>query len=91
MHISSLTKRLPKVGEKSGDFTIDVAYEFSKFVDQDNVRLTHIPEMCIVSGSDCATYPRQFHACVSSFNDEKYLKNIYKKTLQPFPGHKYFK
>lgn len=47
------------------DFSIDASYEFAEFVlNSTNVKLTHVPKICIVNGPDCATYPRFFHPCV---------------------------
>ncbi|KAG7208990.1 hypothetical protein KM043_015157 [Ampulex compressa] len=47
------------------DISIDPSYEFALFVlhGRKGVRLTHVPEICIVSNSGCATYPRFFHPC----------------------------
>ncbi|KZC14213.1 PREDICTED: beta-1,3-glucosyltransferase [Dufourea novaeangliae] len=60
-------------GEKpKDDFSIDASYEFASFVLKvvKGVRLTHVPELCIVSSSDCATYPKNFHPCDSSVSAE---------------------
>ncbi|XP_050445845.1 beta-1,3-glucosyltransferase isoform X1 [Cataglyphis hispanica] len=56
------------------DFSIDASYEFAEFVlNSTNVKLTHVPKICIVNGPDCATYPRFFHPCNSSIS----ANNVY--------------
>ncbi|XP_073958333.1 beta-1,3-glucosyltransferase-like [Choristoneura fumiferana] len=51
------------------DFSIDPAYELAQLVyggrDDPGPLLTADPSFCIVSGDNCATYPRQFDTCVS--------------------------
>lgn len=61
--------------KEQDDFAIDASYEFASFVAKLNksVRLTHVSEICIVSSSDCATYPRFFHPCATSVSPE----NVY--------------
>ncbi|KAH0952665.1 hypothetical protein HN011_006460 [Eciton burchellii] len=73
---SMLLKNLCRyISEERGskvDFSIDVSYEFASFVLKNtNIRLTHVSKLCIVSGSDCATYPRFFHPCSSSISSVK--------------------
>lgn len=51
------------------DFSIDASYEFASFVLKidKGIRLTHVPQICVISSSECATYPRFFHPCVSVY------------------------
>ncbi|KAK2586247.1 hypothetical protein KPH14_001503 [Odynerus spinipes] len=57
------------------DFSIDASYELANFIlkSKRSVRLTHVPELCVVSTSDCATYPRFFHPCDTAIP----LQNVY--------------
>ncbi|KAG5326723.1 B3GLT glucosyltransferase, partial [Acromyrmex heyeri] len=72
--LKSLSKQISKGKEPKADFSIDVSYEFATFVlNRTGVKLTHVSKLCIVSASDCATYPRFFHSCSSSVTPE----NIY--------------
>ncbi|XP_012272775.1 beta-1,3-glucosyltransferase [Orussus abietinus] len=70
--LKSLAERVYKGEGPSGDFTIDVSYEFATFVFDEGrgVRLKHVPEFCVVSSEDCATYPRFFHPCSESISPE---------------------
>ncbi|CAH2990435.1 unnamed protein product [Chilo suppressalis] len=56
------------------DFSIDPAYELAQLVYGDTgvpgPLLTPDLSFCIVSGDNCATYPRQFHACGSPIPEE---------------------
>ncbi|OXU27395.1 hypothetical protein TSAR_013940 [Trichomalopsis sarcophagae] len=47
------------------DFSIDASYEFATFVlnEGKGARLTHVPEFCVVSNDNCATYPKPFYPC----------------------------
>ena len=49
------------------DISIDPSHEFAfALLTQTKLPgLTHSRKFCIVSGPDCATYPRPFHPCVS--------------------------
>lgn len=51
------------------DFSIDPAYELAQLVygggPDAGPLLTPDLSFCIVSGDNCATYPRQFDTCVS--------------------------
>ncbi|KYM88213.1 Beta-1,3-glucosyltransferase [Atta colombica] len=72
--LKSLSKQISKGKESKADFSIDVSYEFATFVlSNTGVKLIHVSKLCIVSASDCATYPRFFHSCSSSVTP----KNIY--------------
>ncbi|XP_076303571.1 beta-1,3-glucosyltransferase [Lasioglossum baleicum] len=73
--MNSLVKKLIAGEGPKEDFSIDASYEFALFVlhGDKGVRLTHVPDLCIVSTSDCATYPRFFHPCDSSVSS----KNAY--------------
>ncbi|XP_076397289.1 beta-1,3-glucosyltransferase isoform X2 [Megachile rotundata] len=70
--LTSLVQKIIEGGGPKDDFSIDASYEFASFVLKvdKGVRLTHVPEICIVSSSDCATYPRFFHPCNSSISPE---------------------
>ncbi|KAI4500080.1 hypothetical protein M0802_004950 [Mischocyttarus mexicanus] len=59
----------------SNDFSIDPAYELADFIlkSKKPVKLTHVPELCVVSTNYCATYPRFFHPCATKIS----LENIY--------------
>lgn len=67
--LTSLIQKIIEGGGPKDDFSIDASYEFASFVFKvdKGVRLTHVPGICIVSSSDCATYPRFFHPCVSHY------------------------
>ncbi|XP_034189037.1 beta-1,3-glucosyltransferase [Osmia lignaria lignaria] len=73
--LTSLVQKMIEGERPKDDFSIDASYEFASFVLKVDrgVRLTHVSEICIVSSSDCATYPRFFHACGSSVLSE----NVY--------------
>ncbi|CAL7950308.1 unnamed protein product [Xylocopa violacea] len=73
--LTSLVQKIIKGERPKDDFSIDASYEFSSFVLKvdKGVRLTHVPEICIVSSFDCATYPRFFHPCGLSVTSE----NVY--------------
>ncbi|XP_078038981.1 beta-1,3-glucosyltransferase [Augochlora pura] len=73
--MNSLVQKLIAGEGPKDDFTIDASYEFASFVlhVDKGIRLTHEPNICIVSSSDCATYPRFFHSCDSSVSS----KNAY--------------
>ncbi|KAK9297277.1 hypothetical protein QLX08_008996 [Tetragonisca angustula] len=73
--LTSLLHKINEGGRPKDDFSIDASYEFASFVLKidKGVRLTHVSEICIISSSDCATYPRFFHSCGSSVTTE----NIY--------------
>ena len=62
-HIESGKRRL------EADFSIDPAFELAQLVYGDGSDpgplLTPDLSFCIVSGDNCATYPRQFDICVS--------------------------
>ncbi|XP_014215611.1 beta-1,3-glucosyltransferase [Copidosoma floridanum] len=62
---NSLVKKAGDGTVNSIDFSVDVSYEFSKFVfnESKSARLTHLPAFCIVATEDCATYPRPFYPC----------------------------
>ena len=51
------------------DFSIDPAFELAQLVygskDNPGPLLTPDLSFCVVSGDNCATYPRQFDICVS--------------------------
>ncbi|XP_032687711.1 beta-1,3-glucosyltransferase isoform X2 [Odontomachus brunneus] len=69
--LKSLSQQVSEGRAPKPDFSIDASYEFANFVlKSTNVRLTHVSKICIVSGSDCATYPRFFHPC-NSISPEK--------------------
>ncbi|XP_073943631.1 beta-1,3-glucosyltransferase-like isoform X2 [Choristoneura fumiferana] len=59
------------------DFSIDPAYELAQLVyggrDDPGPLLTADPSFCIVSGDNCATYPRQFDTCGSPIPEESVL------------------
>ncbi|XP_035734845.1 uncharacterized protein LOC118447232 [Vespa mandarinia] len=59
----------------SNDFSIDASYELGGFIlkSKKPVKLTHVPQLCVVSTSDCATYPRFFHPCDTTIS----LQNAY--------------
>ncbi|XP_039308042.1 beta-1,3-glucosyltransferase isoform X2 [Solenopsis invicta] len=72
--LKRLSKQVSESKEPKTDFSIDVSYEFANFVlNSTAVKLHHVSKLCIVSASDCATYPRFFHSCSSSVTPE----NIY--------------
>ncbi|EFN80594.1 Beta-1,3-glucosyltransferase, partial [Harpegnathos saltator] len=73
--LKSLSQQVSEGSAPKPDFSIDASYEFASFVLKsiNAVRLTHVSKICVVSGSDCATYPRFFHPCNSSITPE----NIY--------------
>ncbi|XP_011698474.1 PREDICTED: beta-1,3-glucosyltransferase isoform X1 [Wasmannia auropunctata] len=71
--LKSLSKQVSEGKKPYADFSIDVSYEFATFVYSTGVKLSHVSKLCIVSASDCATYPRFFHSCSSSVAPE----NIY--------------
>ncbi|XP_012527954.1 beta-1,3-glucosyltransferase isoform X2 [Monomorium pharaonis] len=74
MLLRRLSKQVSEGNELKTDFSIDVSYEFANFVlNSTGVKLHHVSKFCIVSASDCATYPRFFHSCSSSVTQE----NIY--------------
>ncbi|CAK9829859.1 B3glct [Anthophora retusa] len=73
--LTSLVKKITE-GERPKDiFSIDASYEFASFVLKvdKRVQLTHVSELCVISSSNCATYPRFFHPCGSSMTPE----NVY--------------
>ncbi|CAK9795855.1 B3glct [Anthophora quadrimaculata] len=73
--LTSLVKKITE-GERPKDiFSIDASYEFASFVLKvdKGVQLTHVSELCVISSSNCATYPRFFHPCGSSMTPE----NVY--------------
>ncbi|CAK9820506.1 B3glct [Anthophora plagiata] len=73
--LTSLVKKITE-GERPKDiFSIDASYEFASFVLKvdKGVQLTHVSELCVISSSNCATYPRFFHPCGSSVTPE----NVY--------------
>lgn len=65
----SLVHKINEGDRPKDDFSIDASYEFASFVLKvgKGVRLTHVSEICIISNSECATYPRFFHPCVSQY------------------------
>lgn len=70
-----LARRVTRGEKPEGEFSIDAAHEFATFV-WDNgkgKRMIHAPELCVVSGDDCATYPQHFHPCGKSVP----IENIY--------------
>ncbi|XP_072751462.1 beta-1,3-glucosyltransferase [Anoplolepis gracilipes] len=72
--LKGLSQQISEGKKPKTDFSIDASYEFAKFLlKSTNVKLTHVPKLCIVSSSDCATYPRFFHPCSSSVSS----KNVY--------------
>ncbi|KOC58905.1 Beta-1,3-glucosyltransferase [Habropoda laboriosa] len=73
--LTSLVKNINEDERSKDMFSIDASYEFASFVLKvdKGVRLTHVSEICIVSSSNCATYPRFFHPCGSSVSPE----NVY--------------
>ncbi|XP_026670627.1 beta-1,3-glucosyltransferase, partial [Ceratina calcarata] len=73
--VSSLVRKIIEDGGPKDDFSIDASYEFASFIlkTDTGARLIHVPNICIVSSSDCATYPRFFHACGTSVTTE----NVY--------------
>ncbi|XP_017760459.1 PREDICTED: beta-1,3-glucosyltransferase [Eufriesea mexicana] len=73
--LTSLVHKITKGERPKDDFSIDTSYEFASFVSKVNkkLQLTHVPEICIISNSDCATYPRFFHPCGSSVT----VENVY--------------
>lgn len=72
-YISTSFRLLSQIesGERKleADFSIDPAFELAQLVygsDNDSGPLmTPDLSFCIVSGENCATYPRQFDLCVS--------------------------
>ncbi|XP_046598017.1 beta-1,3-glucosyltransferase isoform X1 [Neodiprion lecontei] len=71
--VKKLAQRVASGEKPEGEFSIDAAYEFSKFV-WDNgkgTRLIHVPELCVVSDDTCATYPQHFHPCGQSIPIQK--------------------
>ncbi|XP_006620379.2 beta-1,3-glucosyltransferase [Apis dorsata] len=73
--LTSLVHKIIKDEGPKDDFSIDASYEFASFVLRidKGIRLTHVPQICVISSSECATYPRFFHPCDSSITS----KNIY--------------
>ncbi|XP_033199394.1 beta-1,3-glucosyltransferase [Bombus vancouverensis nearcticus] len=73
--LANLVHKINEGDRPKDDFSIDASYEFASFVLKvgKGVRLTHVSEICIISNSECATYPRFFHPCGSSVTTE----NIY--------------
>ena len=65
--LESLVQKIIEGKAPRDDFSIDASYEFASFVLKvgKGVRLTHVPEICIVSSPECVTYPKVFHPCVS--------------------------
>lgn len=62
--------------EALNDFSIDASYEFSKFVLGSKIRLTHNEQFCLVSSSECATYPKHIEPCVSILNIATNKNNV---------------
>lgn len=73
--LKSLSQQVSEGYSPNMDFSIDASYEFANFIlkSTNAVRLTHVSKICVVSGSDCATYPRFFHPCSSFISPE----NVY--------------
>lgn len=62
--LNSLARQVSEDKQPKIDFSIDASYEFADFVlKSTNTRLTHVSKICVVSSSDCATYPRIFYQC----------------------------
>ncbi|XP_076245023.1 beta-1,3-glucosyltransferase [Calliopsis andreniformis] len=72
MLLENLVQKIINGERPKDDFSIDASYEFAAFVLKvdKGARLIHVSEMCIVSNSECATYPRFFHPCSSSVSTE---------------------
>ncbi|XP_015179212.1 PREDICTED: beta-1,3-glucosyltransferase isoform X2 [Polistes dominula] len=74
---SNLLKRISESVrlQPTNDFSIDPAYELADYIfkSQKPVKLTHVPELCVVATNSCATYPRVFHPRRKEIS----LKNIY--------------
>ncbi|XP_029165857.1 beta-1,3-glucosyltransferase isoform X2 [Nylanderia fulva] len=72
--LKSLARQISADKEPKIDFSIDASYEFADFVlKSTNTRLTHVSKICIVSSSDCATYPRIFYQCNSPAVDKVFF------------------
>ncbi|XP_066594529.1 beta-1,3-glucosyltransferase-like [Prorops nasuta] len=72
--LNKLAETLLNDRKPSDDFFIDASYEFANFVFKyGNVRLRHVAEICIISESKCATYPKFFHPCGNTVP----LKNVF--------------
>ncbi|KAF7989918.1 hypothetical protein HCN44_008592 [Aphidius gifuensis] len=80
-HFADQTKQLKYPNTVSGfvingfpenDFSIDASYELSKFIynSGEGIRLINVPEFCVVSEKNCATFPKVFHSCSSSISRE---------------------
>nr|XP_012224252.1 PREDICTED: beta-1,3-glucosyltransferase [Linepithema humile] len=90
--LKDLSQQISEGNDSKADFAIDASYEFASFVLKSaNIRLMHISKLCIVSGSDCATYPRFFHPCSSSISPENVyfaVKTCAKYHLERIPAIK---
>ena len=73
--VESLVQKIIEGKTPKDDFSIDASYEFASFVlkVEKGVRLTHVPEICVVSSPECVTYPKFFHPCSSPVSPE----NVY--------------
>ncbi|KAL7293185.1 hypothetical protein TKK_0013332 [Trichogramma kaykai] len=61
----SLVNKAKNYISPNRDFNVDASYEFATFVlnESKGTRLTHVSEFCDVFSTNCATYPKPFHAC----------------------------
>ena len=63
------------------DFNIDVAYEFSKFLDIEvDVQLQNIAEICSKKAPGCLTYARTEYSCIKK-NDKVSIEKILEDSL----------
>ncbi|XP_012256346.2 beta-1,3-glucosyltransferase [Athalia rosae] len=82
--VQRLSARIVRDEKPDGEFSIDAAHEFAIFVWDEGrgKRMLHAPELCVVSGDDCATYPQHFHPCGKSVPVERVYVAI--KTCSKF-------
>ncbi|XP_058800097.1 beta-1,3-glucosyltransferase isoform X2 [Phymastichus coffea] len=63
--LKSLSNKASEFVASNVDFSVDASYELSTFIYNKGkgARLTHVPEFCVVSNDNCATYPKPFYPC----------------------------